>query len=74
MFQFKYNILAIVNNIVLSDKKKVSLFNVYFQIRLESQSVSLPYSWVTPPWRPQAKAITFPGGLEGHRSVAYLKQ
>ena len=54
--------LIVFYNTALS-VKKVSLFNLLFQIRAENQSASLP-------WQLQLQLINFTGGVEGLKSAA----
>ena len=62
MFQFNFEYFY---NIVLSDKKRVSLFNLLFHIRPENQSASAPCSGVKPPYRSHWQNINSPGGCDG---------
>ena len=48
----------------------ISLVNMSFQIRPESQSAPLPYSGVRLPWRTHQQAINVPGRVEGLDSAA----
>ena len=57
-------ILNSLNNIVSSDKR-VSLFNLLFQIRPDSQPASLHFYGIRPPCRLHRQSINIPGGVKG---------
>ena len=60
-------VLSSIYGTVLSGKN-LSLINLLFQSRSESQSSSLSYSGVRPPWRSQTQCIISPGCSEGLQS------
>ena len=62
-------ILDNFNGIVLS-YKSILLLQFYFIFGPESQSVSLPYYGVRPPWWQHWRSINTPSGCEGLKSAA----